>query len=284
MNIDRLCLFIFIFYFAYLLIPVCTYADPTVLNNPLFGESLPPASEAKSAWEQGVKLKQGKGQTIKYYLGTIYGFQTGKIPADKDPAVQAKLNTTYASRTEMRNTQRTALFAFNDFDCAALAGYDRLQPDITQCTNVKFTSKFSGIQQGQAFSIVSLPAEIVCACLKALDRTVEGDNSRIFYGDIARNELNRLHQEGNMEELLSFFEKNYKRGIFRMPEILLAAQTYTDKNAKAESLALLNVIIGHFAKELTSEQYELCGDLYYKLGQARDAEIAYANAHKLLNN
>jgi hypothetical protein len=283
MNIDRLCLFVFIF-FVCLFAPSCTYADSVTLNKSLFWERLPVANETRNAWLQGVKLNQTKGQTIKYHLGTVYGFQTGKIPLDKDPAIQAKLNATYASRAEMRNIQRTALFAFNDFDCAALAGYDRLQSDITQCANVKFTSKFFEVQQGQAFSIVSLNAENVCACLKALDRTAQGDNSRIFYGEIARNELNKLHREGNGEELLSFFEKNYKRGIFRMPEILLAAQTYADKNAKAESLALLNVVTGHFTKELTSEQYELCGDLYYKLDRKQDAETAYANAHKLLNN
>jgi tetratricopeptide (TPR) repeat protein len=268
--------------FAGLLTPAC--AEPDIMNEPSFWENMPAATQAREAWTHGAQLKQGNGQTLKYHLGVIYGFDTRQAPVDRETDVQAKLDAAYASRAEMRNVQSTGLFAFNDFDCAALAGNDRLQPDMNQCARLRFAFKFSGVRQGQAFSIIGVPVDNVCACLKALDRTAQGDNSRVFYGGIARNELNRLRREGKNDELLSFFEKNYKRRIFRIPEILWAAETYAGKGAGTEALGLLEVVTRHFAGDLNSEQYELCGELYYKLGMKEGAEAAYLKALELLND
>jgi tetratricopeptide (TPR) repeat protein len=255
----------------------------TIFSNSSFWATHPIAEAAQTAWKQGAKLKQQQDTTVLYHDGYLYGYTVTQIPVDKDRAVQGKLNENYASRAEMRNIQALGVTAFNDFECEALADFPKLQPDIQQCSNVKFSSKFTGVESRQAFSIASLSAVNVCSCRKALDMPSQRDNTNTFYAQIAVNELNRLHKEQNTEELLVFFEKNYRRRIFSAPELLTVAATYADKGAASEAITLLNAVTKYFTKSLTADQYELCGDLYYKLGQEQAAINSYEQAGRLLN-
>jgi tetratricopeptide (TPR) repeat protein len=255
----------------------------TIFSAPAFWTKLPSADAAYTAWKQGVKLKQQQGTAVMYHDGTLYGYTATQIPIDKDGAVQGKLNENFASRAEMRNIQALGVTAFNAFECKALADFPKLQADIRQCSNVKFSSKFTGIENRQAFSIASLSAESVCSCRKALDMPSQRDNTNTFYAQIAVHELNRLHKEQNTEELLTFFEKNYRRRIFSAPELLTVAATYADKGATSEAITLLDAVTKYFTKSLTSDQYGSCGDVYYKLGQEQAAINSYEQAGRLLN-
>jgi tetratricopeptide (TPR) repeat protein len=254
-----------------------------IFSAPAFWEKLPSADAAQTAWQRGAKLQQRQNSVIVYHNGSLYGFSSGKIPDDPDKAVQGKLNENYAVRAEMRNIHALGIMAFNDFQCGALAEYSALQPDMRQCSDVKFSAKFTGVATGHAFSIASLPAENVCACRKALDLPGQNDNSAIFYAPIAVNELARLHAERKTEEFIAFFENNYRRGIFSAPELLMAAEVYADKGSASEAVTLLDAVTKHFGHTLTSEQYESCGDLYFKLGREQAAIHSYEQAGRLLN-
>jgi predicted negative regulator of RcsB-dependent stress response len=95
--------------------------------------------------------------------------------------------------------------------------------------------------------------------------------------------LTRLYKEQKIDEFISFFEKNYRRKIFSAPELLMAAEVYTDKYSFQEVIALLDAVTKHFSSTLTSAQYESCGDLYYKLGHEQAAIHCYEQAGTLLN-
>jgi tetratricopeptide (TPR) repeat protein len=255
----------------------------TMFSNPAFWAKLPAATAARAAWREGAALKKQCNGAVLYHNGYLYGYAAARVPVDNDKSVQGRLNENYASRAEMRNIQLLGVTAFNDFQCEALADFPQMQPDMRLCSEVRFSEKFTGVSAEQAFSIAALSSENICSCLKALDLPVQGDNANIFYAPIAVNELERLHKEQNFEGFIVFFENNYRRRIFAAPALLMAAGVYADRGAAPEALALLDAITGHFAQALTSEQYESCGDLYYRLGRKQSAASSYQQAERLFN-
>jgi hypothetical protein len=152
----------------------CTYIYAqqnaiSIFSNQSLWAKLPSANAAHTAWSRGAKLKERDNSAVLYQDGFLYGYTATRIPVDADKAMQGKLNENYASRAEIRNIHALGITAFNDFQCGALADYATIQPDIRQCSDMKFSSKVTGADSGQAFSIASLSAHNVCSCRKALD-------------------------------------------------------------------------------------------------------------------
>lgn len=247
-----------------------------------FWAAYPADSGARAAWRQGVKWAAGRHSFAVYYDGSIFGFTSRSIPAEQDTAVQAKLAKAYAERVEMEAMQSAGLFAFDKFQCQALAGYPEIASALDLCNNMKIKSKMTSAWSNQAFSVIQIAASDICACRKALDEGQGEDNAGTFFAEIARSELNRLHSSGQSQAVLEFFGRHFKKKIFLAPELLKVAEAMAENKEFGEVLVLLDAVAGRFAPDLTSEQWERCGDLYYQAGQENKAVQAYLKASEAL--
>jgi hypothetical protein len=239
---------------------------------------------AGQAWRQGAKWSQDSSTAAVFHNGRIFGFSFRPLPQDRDRAVQSRLNLAYAQRAELEAIQAAGLFAFSVFECPALAEYSRLNPDLGLCRKMEVEAKMSGDWSGRAFGVARLPVPEICACRKALDRGQGENNAGTFFGAVARQELSRLHGEGRPQAVADFFFAHYKKKVFLAPELLMAAEALAEGGKLAEALVLLDALTERFAPDLTSREWEQCGDLYYKAGREEPALKAYLKAGETLHN
>lgn len=247
-----------------------------------FWKAHPVDSLAQSAWQKGAKWPVGHHSFAVYHEGRIFGFTSRDVPPDQDSAVQARLARGYAERAELEALEAAGLFAFDGFQCPTLDNYPALTPKLNLCTKMEVKSKLTSTWSGQAFSVVGLAAGEICACRKALDQGQGEDNTGIFFAEIAQQELRRLSQAGQSQAVQAFFSRHYKKNIFQAPELLLAAEAWADNKNFDEVLVLLDATTDRFGPNLTSEQWELCGDLYYQAGLKTQATQAYLSASEAL--
>ena len=274
-----------VFLLAFLLLcMLSTSVLAEIFDLPAFWNSALKDEKIQKAWKEGVKWQYSALAYAVYDNGIIYGFASTAIPPDKDATLRAKLAITYAARSKMRAVNAAGIFAFNSFECEALADYQTMEPNLNQCSEINIESAFSGEWENQAYSIVRIPAENICACRKALDKGIGENNSDTFYGRIAGNELMRLYEESSPSAVLDFFENNYRRKIFLAPELIIAADCFIKTSQIDKALVILDAVLEHFGKVLTSEQYEKCGDLYYSVGEKQKAAGSYAAAIISLHN
>ena len=197
--------------------------------------------------------------------------------------MQSRLNRTYAERAELEAVHTAGLFAFSIFECSALAEYPQLSPDLKLCQKMEVKSKMTGDWSGQAFSVARLSALDICACRKALDQGQGENNAGTFFGAIARQELQRLYREGQPEALAAFFFAHYKKKVFLARELLMTAEVLTQQAQFSDALVLLDGLTKRFPQELTSAEWEQCGDLYYKASREEQAINAYLKASETLH-
>ena len=256
--------------------------SPAVFDSEQFWAAHPADSGAQEAWRQGAKWPAGPRSFGVYHDGRIFGFVSRAVPTDPDAAVQARLAKTYADRAELEALQVAGLFSFDQFQCPALAGYPGITPRLELCAKVEVKSKMTSAWSGRAFSVVRLSADEICACRKALDQGQGEDNAGTFFGEIARQELRRLHQAGQSQAVRDFFGRHFKKKVFQAPELIMIAEAWTENQGFDEALILLNTVTDRFAPDLTSEQWEKCGDLYYLAGRENQAAQAYSKASETL--
>ena len=252
-----------------------------IFSNAAFWGRLPAFPEMQKAWKNGAVIQKEAGRYGVFYAGSLFGFVEHKIPADHGDA-QTKLTQVYIQRAEQRAVQTLGVFAFNDFDCAALADFDQIQPDIAQCKNIELKAKVAAEWEMQAFGIIQASASSLCACRKALDKGNEKDNTSSFYGAIARAEVRRLYDGKRIDEAIAFFTRNYARKIFLPPELILIADCFAQKSDTQNALTILNALRDRYAATLTSQELEQCGDVYYALGNSEDAIKMYELSSKAL--
>lgn len=236
----------------------------------------------EKAWRIGARKVLSTGRVGVFYDGQLYGFAEQKIPSDKDGA-QARLTQGYIQRMGHTAVNTLGLFAFNDFDCSALADFEQIVPDIAQCNTIPLSAKVSSDWEMTAFSIVQAPADALCACKIALDKGNEKDNANSFYGAVARAEISRLHDEQKAIEVVAFFNKNYSRKIFYAPELLMAASCFLQTGDRQNALTILDAIRTRYAETISSEELEHCGDMYYSLGREDEAAEMYNQAASALS-
>ena len=94
--------------------------------------------------------------------------------------------------------------------------------------------------------------------------------------------MRRLHNEGRPESVTAFFTAHYRKKVFLAPELLMAAEALAQQEQLADALVLVNALTERFAPDLTSEEWEQCGDLYFKAGQEEPALKAYLKAAEIL--
>jgi hypothetical protein len=246
-----------------------------------FWAAHPADSGAREAWRQGAKWPSGRHSFAVYHDGFIFGFTSRDVPADQDGEVRARLAKAYAERADMEALRTAGLFAFDRFQCQALAGYPEIAPGLNLCGNMKVKSKTTSVWSGLAFSVVRLAADEICACRKALDQGQGEDNAGTFFGEIARQELSRLHRDGQSQAVREFFKRHFKKKIFQASELIMAAEALAE-NQSPEVPVLLDAVTGRFAPDLTIGQWEKCGDLYYQAGLEGQAEQAYLKASEVL--
>ena len=256
----------------------------SIFDSEQFWAAHPANFGAGEAWRRGSKWSadQPHYSAAVFHKGQIYGFGLQTVPPDQDKALQSRLNLNYAGRAESEAVHAAGLFAFSVFKCQELADYSRLSPDLSLCQKTAVNAKMKGEWSGQAFGVWRMPAKEICACRKALDQGQGKNNSDTFFGKIARRELRRLHQRGRFEEVSSFFTAHYKKKVFEPPEFLLASEALGKQEKFAEAKVLLDALTSSFADDLTSEQWEQCGDLYYQAGSENQAIQAYLKASETL--
>ena len=247
-----------------------------------FWAAHPADSFAKSAWQQGAKWPMGRHSYAVYHDGRIFGFTGRVVPPDQDSAAPARLARAYSERAELEALEVAGLFAFDGFQCVALGDYPALAPRLDLCAKVEVKSKMTSTWSGQAFSVVGLVAGEICACRKALDQGQGEDNTGIFFGEIARQELRRLSKAGSSQAVRDFFSRHYKKKVFQASELLLAAEAWAENKSFDEVLVILDATTKRFGPDLASEQWELCGDLYYQASRENQAALAYMKAGEAL--
>jgi predicted negative regulator of RcsB-dependent stress response len=249
-----------------------------------FWERFSAHREAQTAWRQGTQWNSSQGSHVIYHNGSLYGFNARSIPKDTDLSLQAKLKVSYAGRTEMQAINDIGIFAFNSFECTALADYDRLNPDQNICSNIRFTSKISSTSDDVAFSIVQISAADLCSCRKAMDRGIGENNASSFYGTIARTELKRLYDNNEYSEVVKFFIQNYNRKIFLAPELIFTADSFAKTEQYENAEIILDAVLDKYKDILDADQFEQCGDIYFAIGDKESAISAYEYASNSLYN
>ena len=258
-----------------------TSNDESIFSDIAFWGRLSAFPEMQRAWENGAVIQKEVGRYGVFYAGSLFGFIANRIPTDNAGA-QPKLTQAYIQRAEQKAVHTLGMFAFNDFDCSALAGFEKIQPDISQCKNIEISAKISSEWEMTAFSIIQASAESLCACKKALDKGLEDNNS--FYGSLARAEIRWLYEEKKIDEVISFFNKNYTRKIFNKEELLIVAECFSKNQDVDSTTIILQAIVNHYSDTLSSYELERCGDIYYSLGMQEDAsrlfELSASKLHE----
>jgi len=247
-----------------------------------FWAAHPADSGARAAWKQVAERPADSSSFAVYHDGRIFGFASRAVPPDPEAAVQARLDKAYAERAELEALKTAALFAFDGFQCQALADHRAIAPRLDLCAKMEVKSKMTSAWSGQAFSVVGLAAGEICACRLALDKGQGEDNAGTFFGEIARQELSRLHLAGQSQAVRDFFGRHFKKKVFRAPELIMAAEALAENKSFKEILIPLEAATDRFARDLTSEQWEKCGDLYYLAGNKEQALQAYLKAGETL--
>jgi hypothetical protein len=247
-----------------------------------FWKALPYAPGMREAWQKGVRWNSSAKIFAVYAEGKVYGFAARSIPVDKDPSTQAKLKAASAQRAEMQAINAAGVFAFNHFPCPALAEYELLKADLNLCSSINLSAKISSAWEGEAFSIVEIPATEVCSCKKALDDGLGENNSGTFYGAIARAEVKRLYDGSSHTEVVDFFDKNSSRKIFLADELILVAASSAKLDRQEKAKTILDAVLSRYSQSLDSDQMERCGDIYYSIGLHDSAITAYESAQKKL--
>jgi hypothetical protein len=253
-----------------------------IFNSEGFWKAFSFNDKTEDAWEKGVKWERTPSAYAVYNSGKIYGFSARKIPFDKE--IQLKLNITYAERAEIQAINTVGIFSFNDLSCPALSEYETLQEDINLCSNLKLESKLSSSWNNIAFSIIQISASEICSCRKAMDKGLGDNNSNTFYGAIARNEISLLYSKKFYKQLLDFFNKNYSRKIFEVPELTMVADSFAKNEQPDNAKIILDAILSRYADTMNSDQLEQCGDIYYAIGESEIALSVYERASQAFGN
>ncbi|MDR1082125.1 MAG: hypothetical protein LBQ79_14505 [Deltaproteobacteria bacterium] len=263
--------------------PAGAPAGDSPFDRPEFWLANPDEARARDAWENGARWSAGRGAHAVFRGGEIYGFAEARIPGDEDGGMQARLDRVYASRTGTRAVRAAGLFAFSSLECPALAGYAGMQADLPLCSNMTVKSSFAVAWDGRAAGIARILAEDVCSCRKALGRDSGGDNSGTFFGQIARQEVARLAEEGLAAEIPLFFEAHRDKKVFLVPELIVVVEAMLQTGRPEDAAALLDEVAGGFGDGLDSEQWEKLGDLWYRAGLKDRAVEAYNEAGRRLH-
>jgi hypothetical protein len=250
-----------------------------IFDSPKFWEKYQAEKDSEEAWLRGEKWKYSNNIVIVYYNANLYSFIEEKIPYEKDKYVQAKIAQNYSLNAEIEAINKVGLFALSNFDCEAFAGTGSKEKlSANSCKTMKLTSKITSSYEDKAFSIVKLSANVICGCKISLDKGNEKENYNNFFGPIARQEVDRLYKTKNIDVLIDFFTKHYKKKIFGKNEILLLAEIYADRSQINNVTELLGILTKYYAPELTSEEWEKCGDIYYKIDLKDEAYESYVNS------
>jgi hypothetical protein len=87
---------------------------------------------------------------------------------------------------------------FNNFDCKAKANFEQISPNIEECSIITVKNKISSEWKNKVFSIIQIPLNGICSCIKALDKINKEDNSNIFFAQIARYEINEMYEKSRV--------------------------------------------------------------------------------------
>jgi hypothetical protein len=255
----------------------------SLFDSERFWASLPANQDAFEAWKNGQKMALAQNPTtIVYHNAFLYGLNEVQVPSEQDRYVEKKLGRDYGLMAELKAINGVGLFALNDFDCRALARPPEKTLPANSCSTINLLSKTTSHTDNIAFSIIKLSANDLCNCKQNLEIGNETDNYSSFFGPIARQELQRLANENNTSLLLSFFTQHYKKKIFGKDELLLVADVFADNDQINNSTELLNILTSVYSDQLTSDEWEKCGDIYYKIDLKDKAYESYINAAKIL--
>jgi tetratricopeptide (TPR) repeat protein len=262
-------------------------AQDHVFNSKEFWSKYPANNEAEQAWRNGVKWtspsSDGFESIIAYDNNNIFGFMYKKLPTESDLNVKNMERRGYIARTEMKLIHATGLFAFNNFDCSAKSNINTIFPNIKYCNSININSKLSSEWKNVAFSIIKLSSDEICSCRKALEIDSSSDNYNIFFGPIARHEINELYENNQKDDLINFFIKHHKKNIFDKNQFLMVIEFLIQEKRNDDAKVLLDVTISKFANTLNLSNWETCGDYYLALNDKEKAIEAFNKASDLLN-
>jgi hypothetical protein len=253
-------------------------AGEAAFDSSAFWDGHPVDSGAREAWLKGAKWNYDDDTVVAWHDGAIFGFTRLRIPRQRDPSHQPRLDIGFARRAETRAVHAAGLFAFNRLDCSAKANYQALAPDQGACRSVKILGAMSGEFEGYGFSVVKLSSDQICSCRKALDNAENNADCNIFFGPIARQELSALREQGQSEELVEFFRTHQRKNIFGPAEFLTVIEVLLERNMGEDASVIADVAKRRFFGIMTSGQWELLGDFFHRLGQEAQAVDSYQKA------
>jgi hypothetical protein len=250
-------------------------AERPVFDSPEFWADHPSDFDAQQAWREGARWRYGDGAVVVYHGGGVYGFAQRSVPKDEEAHVQSRMEASFAKRAEMLAVHAAGVFGFGPLDCQAKADFESLAPDLSSCKKLDLLAKMTGEWKSVGFSVAKFSSGSICACRKALDRIGENRDCRIFFGPIARQELGALGRQGRRSELVDFFRKHHRKGVFGPDQFAAVVSALIEDGQEADALVILNAASQRFAGQLNTEQWEAYGDFYLSLSQSDLARAAF---------
>jgi hypothetical protein len=258
--------------------------DNLIFDSDKFWDNFESIKEPQQAWQQGQKSWRADNSVVVYYNSALYSFVQINIPYDQEKFVQSKITNNYRKIAEIKAINTAGLFILSDFECEIIQRQQNEQSSTNNCQNIKLSSISTSDWDKKAFSIVKLPAYDICRCKKDLNNSDGKGNYESFFGAIARQELERLYNDNNIKSLINFFTEHYNKKIFGKEEILIAAEMFAEDEQTSKAEELLNILTNTYMQELSTYDWEKCGDIYYKLNLNEQSYDAYINANKKLYN